>query len=70
MFDNYIDRVAIQCVNTLTPKWATKLAAFDVYVADRVRTWRGCIRPTGCASRTALPSEVRTGFRPLREQLH
>src|SRR5262249_1987722 len=30
-FDNYIDRVAAQCVNTLTPKWSSKLAGFDVY---------------------------------------
>lgn len=34
-FDNYIDRVAAQCVNTLTPKWSTKLAAYDVYVWDQ-----------------------------------
>lgn len=35
MFDNYIDRVAGQCVNTLAPKWSTKLAAFDVYIWDQ-----------------------------------
>lgn len=34
-FDNYIDRVAGQCVNTLTPKWSGKLAAFDVYIWDQ-----------------------------------
>lgn len=34
-FDNYIDRVAAQCVNTLTPKWSTRLAAFDVYIWDQ-----------------------------------
>jgi len=34
-FDNYIDRVAAQCVNTLTPKWSAKLAGFDVYVWDQ-----------------------------------
>jgi glyoxylase-like metal-dependent hydrolase (beta-lactamase superfamily II) len=34
-FDNYIDRVAAQCVNTLTPKWSSKLAGFDVYVWDQ-----------------------------------
>ena len=34
-FDNYIDRVAAQCVNTLTPKWSSRLAAFDVYVWDQ-----------------------------------
>jgi glyoxylase-like metal-dependent hydrolase (beta-lactamase superfamily II) len=35
VFDNYIDRVALACVNQLTPKWSTKLAAFDVYVWDQ-----------------------------------
>ena len=34
-FDNYIDRVALACVNTLTPKWSTKLAAYDVYIWDQ-----------------------------------
>jgi len=35
VYDNYIDRVAGQCVNTMTPKWATKLAAFDVWIWDQ-----------------------------------
>lgn len=35
VFDNYIDRVVVQCVNRLTPKWSTKLAAFDVFVWDQ-----------------------------------
>ncbi len=35
LFDNYIDRVAAQCVDALTPKWASKLAAFDVYIWDQ-----------------------------------
>ena len=34
-FDNYIDRVAGQCVNTLTPKWSSRLAGFDVYIWDQ-----------------------------------
>ena len=34
-FDNYIDRVAAQCVNTLTPNWSTRLAAFDVFIWDQ-----------------------------------
>jgi glyoxylase-like metal-dependent hydrolase (beta-lactamase superfamily II) len=34
-FDNYIDRVAGQCVNSLTPKWASKLAGFDVWIWDQ-----------------------------------
>jgi|ERR1700733_11641013 hypothetical protein len=29
---NYIDRVAIQCVNKVTPKWSTKLAGYDVFI--------------------------------------
>lgn len=35
VFDNYIDRVVIQCVNSLTPKWSAKLAGFDVYIWDQ-----------------------------------
>jgi len=35
IFDNYIDRVALSCVNQLTPKWSKKLAAFDVFVWDQ-----------------------------------
>jgi len=34
-FDNYIDRVAALCVNTLTPKWSARLAAFDVFIWDQ-----------------------------------
>ena len=34
-FDNFIDRVAAQCVNTLTPKWSSRLAGFDVYIWDQ-----------------------------------
>lgn len=34
-FDNYIDRVALQCVNALTPTWSTRLAAFDVFIWDQ-----------------------------------
>ena len=35
LFDNYIDRVAAQCVNTLTPEWSNRLAGFDVYIWDQ-----------------------------------
>jgi len=34
-FDNYIDRVALACVNQLTPKWSAKLAAYDVFIWDQ-----------------------------------
>ena len=32
---DYIDRVTAQCVNTLTPEWSGRLAAFDVYIWDQ-----------------------------------
>lgn len=35
VFDDYIDRVVIDCVNEVTPKWSTKLAAYDVYIWDQ-----------------------------------
>ena len=34
-YDNYIDRVAARCVTAMTPKWSSKLAAFDVYIWDQ-----------------------------------
>ena len=34
-FDNYIDRVALQCVNTMTSKWSSRLAGFDVWIWDQ-----------------------------------
>ncbi|RYG50781.1 MAG: MBL fold metallo-hydrolase [Chitinophagaceae bacterium] len=44
MFDNYIDRVVIQCVNALTPKWANRLAGFDVYIWDQCYTMEQSLR--------------------------
>jgi glyoxylase-like metal-dependent hydrolase (beta-lactamase superfamily II) len=35
VYDDYIDRVALECVNAITPKWSRTLAAFDVYVWDQ-----------------------------------
>ena|GEM_PF-287124 len=35
VFDNYLDRAAIGCVNELTPKWAHELAAFEVFIWDQ-----------------------------------
>jgi glyoxylase-like metal-dependent hydrolase (beta-lactamase superfamily II) len=43
-FDHYIDRVAGQCVNTLTPKWSTKLGGFDVYVWDQCYSMEQTLR--------------------------
>ena len=35
LFDNYTDRVMVQCVNILTPRWSAKLAAFDALIWDQ-----------------------------------
>jgi glyoxylase-like metal-dependent hydrolase (beta-lactamase superfamily II) len=35
VFGNYVDRVVIQCVNDLTPKWSGTLAGFDVFIWDQ-----------------------------------
>lgn len=44
LFDQYIDRVAAQCVNTLMPKWSTKLAGFDVYIWDQCYSMEQTLR--------------------------
>jgi glyoxylase-like metal-dependent hydrolase (beta-lactamase superfamily II) len=44
VFDNYIDRVVIRCVNELTPKWSTKLAGFDVYIWDQAYAMEQSLR--------------------------
>jgi glyoxylase-like metal-dependent hydrolase (beta-lactamase superfamily II) len=33
--DNYIDRVVIQCVNSLQSKWSTRLGGYDVFIWDQ-----------------------------------
>ena len=35
VFDDFIDRVALHCVNALTPEWSVRLAGFDVYAWDQ-----------------------------------
>ena len=44
VFDDYIDRVVIQCVNQLTPKWSTKLAGFDVFIWDQCYSMEQSLR--------------------------
>jgi len=44
VFDHYIDRVAASCVNKLTPKWAGKLAAYDVYIWDQCYSMEQSLR--------------------------
>jgi glyoxylase-like metal-dependent hydrolase (beta-lactamase superfamily II) len=43
-FDHYIDRVAAQCVNTLTPKWSARLAAFDTFIWDQCYSMEQTLR--------------------------
>jgi glyoxylase-like metal-dependent hydrolase (beta-lactamase superfamily II) len=43
-FDNYIDRVAAQCVKTLAPKWSTRLAGFDVFIWDQCYSMEQTLR--------------------------
>ena len=35
IYGSYIDRVVIQCVNELIPKWSARLAGYDVYIWDQ-----------------------------------
>src|SRR5258708_28918521 len=39
VFGNYVDRVVIQCVNDLTPKWSGTLAGFDVFIGINATRW-------------------------------
>jgi glyoxylase-like metal-dependent hydrolase (beta-lactamase superfamily II) len=44
VFDNYIDRVVVQTVNAVSPKWSTKLAAYDVYIWDQAYAMEQSLR--------------------------
>lgn len=44
VFDNYIDRVAAQCVGSLMREWSTRLAAFDVYMWDQCYSMEQSLR--------------------------
>jgi glyoxylase-like metal-dependent hydrolase (beta-lactamase superfamily II) len=44
VFDDYIDRVVIKSVNSLTPKWSTKLAGYDVYIWDQAYAMENSLR--------------------------
>ncbi len=42
--DNYLDRVAIKCVNAVTPKWKSRLAGFDVFIWDQCYAMQQSLR--------------------------
>jgi glyoxylase-like metal-dependent hydrolase (beta-lactamase superfamily II) len=44
VFDDYIDRVVVQCVNAVTPKWQSRLAAYDVYIWDQCYSMEQALR--------------------------
>jgi glyoxylase-like metal-dependent hydrolase (beta-lactamase superfamily II) len=44
VFDDYIDRVVIGCVNTLTPTWQNRLAAYDVCIWDQCYSMEQSLR--------------------------
>lgn len=44
VYDNYIDRVVIQAVNELTPRWSKRLAGFDVYIWDQCYSMEQSLR--------------------------
>ena len=47
VFDNYIDRVTIHCVNALSPKWKNQLAAYDVFIYDQCLSMEQSLRVDG-----------------------
>ena len=47
VFDNFIDRVTVQCVAELAPRWRDKLSGFDVFIYDQCRAMEQSIRVDG-----------------------
>lgn len=47
VFDNYLDRVIIACVNTLAPKWQGRLSAFEVFIYEQCSTMEQSLRVDG-----------------------
>jgi glyoxylase-like metal-dependent hydrolase (beta-lactamase superfamily II) len=35
VYDNYIDRVVVKCMNSVTPKWQPRLAGYDAFIWDQ-----------------------------------
>ena len=44
LFDHFIDRVVVDCMNQMIPKWSTKLAGFDVYIWDQCYSMEQSLR--------------------------
>lgn len=46
-FRDFIDRVTNHCVNTVSPKWGNRLAAFDVWIYDQCMAMEQSLRIDG-----------------------
>ena len=46
-FRDYIDQVTNHCVNKVSPKWASRLAAFDVWIYDQCMAMEQSLRIDG-----------------------
>ena len=46
-YRDYVDRVTNHCVNKISPKWASKLAAYDVWVYDQCMAMEQSLRIDG-----------------------
>lgn len=47
LYDNYLDRVIVACVNTLAPKWRDRLSGFDVFIYEQCSTMEQSLRVDG-----------------------
>lgn len=44
VYDNYIDRVVVKCMNTVTPKWQSRLGGYDAFIWDQCYAMEQSIR--------------------------
>jgi hypothetical protein len=60
VLDDDIDRVAVACVNQLTARWSTRLAAYDVSSGASVSRWSRVFGLIESAARSiGQPSRIR-----------
>jgi glyoxylase-like metal-dependent hydrolase (beta-lactamase superfamily II) len=44
VYDNYIDRVVVKCMNAVTPKWQSRLGGYDAFIWDQCFAMEQSIR--------------------------
>lgn len=47
VFDNFLDRVIIKCAATMTPKWESRLSAFEVFIYEQCSAMEQSLRVDG-----------------------